>query len=184
MADCVICAFAFNGTNHAHTVVRYKADENTCRECYEGRLVTTFQNSVLAFFSNATEDPWHFKSPQNIPMEIKELVYKSNNEQVLGTREWDVIQWMYFSVRAAYHGLVALCVEVALQGGIWFHETFLDGENGRDYTKDFREGNVSHRLTPLFIEYWGMGYTPVLKPTVEGRVFNWIYSGARSLLHI
>ena len=63
MAECVINGCNFNEGRHARVLIQGKQSENICRECYEGSLVTIFQNSVLAFFSNSTDTPWKFESP-------------------------------------------------------------------------------------------------------------------------
>ena len=94
--------------------------------------------------------------------------------QVFRTEEWGIGQWMWFSARLVYHATVAFFIELNLQLGLWLYENAFDGTGGREYVKDFREANVSHRLTPLFREYEGIRYNPELKKTVEERAWEWI----------
>lgn len=180
MTECNICTNAFQPGLYAK-VLNNNKDEGMCRGCYEHNAVVNFQDSLLLFLSNRTDKAWKISNPLT-RNEIKLEKLTEGGKPFLGTCEWDAVGWAWFLVRGVYHGAIALLTEFVLETGIWIYETASNNSGGAAYTKDFREGNVSHRLTPLFVEYYGMLYNPELKPTLEGRIFNWIRTGVSSLI--
>ena len=82
--------------------------------------------------------------------------------------------WTTFGVRLVYNLAVAVIVELGLEMGVWVSTNLFDVGDTKNKTQNFREGNVSHRFTHLFKEYWGMTYNPELKDSFETKAWKWI----------
>ncbi|MCB1107084.1 MAG: hypothetical protein KDK76_03205 [Chlamydiia bacterium] len=105
-----------------------------------------------------------FRKPaEALSIEDIERALGDERRPVYGQESWGLMQWGYFLVRLIYHVTVATIIEIGMQ---------LSGT--RESHKEFREANVSHRLTPLFEEYHGMTYNPPLKETFETKTWNWL----------
>ena len=132
-------------------------------------------NSSYEFFAPLElRDYFRYKKAGTLSLDDIRGKLGASRAPVYGTDEWDIVHWTTFGVRLIYNLAVALIVDVGLEAAIWVGANLFDSKDVRKNTKDFREGNVSHRFTHLFKEYWGMTYNPELKDSFETKAWKWI----------
>ena len=132
-------------------------------------------NSCYEFFaSHGLRDYFRYMKPGTLSLDVIRDKLGTSRTPVYGTDEWDIVHWTTFGARLVYNLAVAVIVEIGLEIGVWISTNLFDSKDARKNTLDFREGNVSHRFTHLFKEYWGMTYNPQLKDSFETKAWKWI----------
>ena len=132
-------------------------------------------NSCYEYFApHGLRDYFRYKRPGTLSLDVIRDKLGTARDLVYGTDEWDIVHWTTFGVRLVYNLAVAVIVELGLEIGVWTSTNLFDGKDARKNAQDFREGNVSHRFTHLFKEYWGMTYNPELKDSFETKAWKWI----------
>ncbi|WP_316356425.1 hypothetical protein [Candidatus Neptunichlamydia sp. REUL1] len=133
-----------------------------------------FRSSYEYFAPAGLRDYFRYENPGNLSLDEIRSKLGASRDPVYGTAEWDIVHWTTFGVRLIYNFAVALIVDVGLEATIWVSDNLFDSKHVRENTQNFREGNVSHRFTHLFKEYWGMTYNPELKDSFETKAWKWI----------
>ena len=133
-----------------------------------------FHSSYEYFAPLELRDYFRYKKPGTLSLDVIRDKLGASRDPVYGTDEWDIVHWTTFGVRLIYNLAVAVIVEIGLEATIWVSANLFDSKHVRENTQDFREGNVSHRFTHLFKEYWGMTYNPELKESFETKAWKWI----------